>query len=73
MPEDLWLYYAILRESVFLPRELELLNEITALEAELSAGTSGMEAASLRKIIRERRLSYNLVREPIQGRGRRQA
>jgi hypothetical protein len=62
-PEELRVGYNLLRESGFVPPEVELLKEIAALEVLLRAAGSDEEAMALRKAIREKRLKLDILRE----------
>lgn len=66
MPEEDRMAYAVLKNSGYLPPELELLKEIHALRGQLAAAQSEAERRSLIKQIDEKTLAFNLMQEQKQ-------
>jgi hypothetical protein len=63
MPEEDRLAYTVLRNSGFVPPEVELLKEIDALRGRLTAARSDAERHTLTKQLDERTLAFNLLQE----------
>lgn len=60
MPEDIRVGYTLLKNANFVPVEILLLQEITALEEKLKNAEAG-EQIKIRKEIQEKQLKYNLL------------
>ncbi len=71
MPEEDRLSYTVLKNSGYLPPEVELLKEIDGLRAQLAAGPSESERRYLAKQIDEKTLAFNLLQEQKQAARRR--
>jgi hypothetical protein len=64
-PEDVRLAYAMLKETGFLPTEVETLKDIEALEEKLAATADEEQQARLRKQVEDARLKFNLMMERL--------
>lgn len=62
-PEDLRMAYSVLKSAGCVPEEVQLLNEIAALERTLGGALREDERARLRKIIDSRRTQLNIALE----------
>ncbi|HJZ68740.1 MAG TPA: DUF1992 domain-containing protein, partial [Blastocatellia bacterium] len=62
-PEDLRLAYSILKSNNFVPEEIELLKEITALKRRLESCSDVGQKSKLSKEIREKTSSFNMLLE----------
>lgn len=60
MPEDVRVGYSLLKNANFVPTEIELLQEITALEDKLKNAKAN-QREKIQKEIREKRLKYDLL------------
>ncbi|HZT75965.1 MAG TPA: DUF1992 domain-containing protein [Vicinamibacterales bacterium] len=60
-PEDLRMAYSVLKSAKCLPEEVELMNEIAALDRELGETTSEDARARLRRRLRDRRLQLAMA------------
>jgi hypothetical protein len=60
-PEELRMAYSVLRSAKMLPEEVELMNEIAALDRELGATTAEAERARVTRRLRDRRLQLALA------------
>lgn len=60
-PEDLRMAYSVLKSARCLPEEVELMNEIAALDRELGAVRSDEDRSRLRRRLRDRRLQLALA------------
>jgi hypothetical protein len=69
-PEDVRVSLSLLKESGFLPREVELLNEIASLEQGLNTAPEAKRVA-VRKAIQEKRLALDLLMERSRSRSGR--
>lgn len=70
-PEELRSGHALLKSAGFLPEELELQNEITALEERHGASMDDKERKALRMEVRDKRLKLSLLLERLRRRSRR--
>ena len=68
-PEELRLEYSILKNADFVPEEVQMLQEIGALQEKLTTATAEAERKKLREEIEQRRLRYNLLIERFKRRG----
>ena len=68
-PEDLRMEYSILKNAGFVPGEVQMLQEIGALQEKLTTATIEAERKKLRDEIEQRRLRYNLLIERFKRRG----
>jgi len=68
-PEELRLEYSILKNADFVPEEVQMLQEIGALQEKLTTATAEAERKKLREEIEQRRLKYNLLIERYKRRG----
>jgi len=59
-PEDLRMVYSVLKANEFVPKEVELLNEIADLKAKLRGSSSESDTAALQKRLNERELALRL-------------
>jgi hypothetical protein len=62
LPEEIRVGYTMLKNSSFVPTEVELLKEIAELEERLK-NADAEPAAKIRKDIQDKRLKYNLLLE----------
>jgi Domain of unknown function (DUF1992) len=62
-PEDLRLAYSVLRSNNFVPEEVELLREIEALKKCLETCTDEERNSNLKKEIREKTFTFNMLLE----------
>jgi len=62
-PEHLRMAYSILKNSDFVPEEVQLLKDIEALRAQLDSGRDDAERKRIEKAITEKRLAFNLLME----------
>ncbi|HEY3136803.1 MAG TPA: DUF1992 domain-containing protein [Blastocatellia bacterium] len=62
-PEDLRLAYSILKSNNFVPEEIELLKEITALKSRLASCSDVDQRSKLSKEIREKTFGFNMLLE----------
>ncbi len=62
-PEDLRMGYSMLKNSNFVPAEVELLKEIEALKEQLAACTNEGQKNQISKAIKEKTLNYTLLME----------
>ena len=62
-PEDLRMAYSILKSNNFVPEEVELLREITALKGRLESCSDEGQQARLRKEITDRTLAFKMLLE----------
>lgn len=62
-PEDVRLGHKMLKDANIIPEELELLREAEALKAELANCATEEEKRKVRKMIDEKLLKYNLLKE----------
>ena len=60
-PEDLRIAYSLLKSARCLPEEVELMNEIAALDRELAAAASDSDRARVRRRLRDRRLQLATI------------
>ncbi len=59
-PEDLRLAWTVLKNAGYMPEEVQLLQEIGRLKADLAAATGAAERAQLQKALDEKTLSLNV-------------
>ena len=59
-PEDLRMAYSVLKANEFVPKEVELMNEIADLKAKLRRTTAADERSALTKRLNERELALRL-------------
>lgn len=62
-PADLRLAHSVLKNAGFLPREVELLQEIAALKEQVAAASDAEERSRLQKQLQERQLALSLAME----------
>jgi hypothetical protein len=62
-PEDLRLAYSVLKSNSFVPEEVELLREIEALKKRLETCTDEERNSNLKKEIREKTFTFNMLLE----------
>lgn len=62
-PEDMRLGHKMLKDANIIPEELELLREAETLKAELAQCSNDEERRKIRKVIDNRLLKYNLLKE----------
>jgi hypothetical protein len=62
-PEDLRMEYSVLKSADFIPKEVQLLNEISALKEQLPGLSDETQRKKLMKEIGEKQLEYDLIRE----------
>ena len=62
-PEDLRICYSILKNSQFIPEEVQMLKDIEALREQLAACSDEAQKNQLSKTLRDKVLSFNLVME----------
>ena len=62
-PEDLRLAYSVLKSNSFVPEEVELLREIEALKKRLSTCADEERNSNLKKEIREKTFTFNMLLE----------
>ncbi|HEY0319709.1 MAG TPA: DUF1992 domain-containing protein [Pyrinomonadaceae bacterium] len=62
-PEDVRLGHKMLKDANIIPEELELLREAETLKAELARVSTDEEKRKLRKMIDEKLLKYNLLKD----------
>ena len=62
-PEHLRLCYSILKNSQFIPEEVQMLKDIEALREQLAACSDEAQKDQLAKTLRDKVLSFNLVME----------
>ena len=62
-PEDLRMAYSILKDANVVPEEVQLLNDIEALKAQLETCSDQEQRNQIEKAIREKRLTFNLLIE----------
>jgi hypothetical protein len=62
-PEHLRICYSILKNSQFIPEEVQMLKDIEALREELAACPDEAQKEQLAKTLRDKVLSFNLVME----------
>ena len=60
-PEHLRMAYSVLKSARCLPEEVELMNEIDALDRELGESRSDAESERLRRRLRDRRLQLAMA------------
>lgn len=60
-PEDLRMAYSILKSNNFVPEEVELLKEITALKKRLESAPGEQQQAQLRKEISQKTFAFNML------------
>jgi|ERR1700730_4167669 len=60
-PEDLRLAYSVLKSNSFVPEEVELLRAIDALKERLQACTDEERNSNLKKEIREKTSTFNIL------------
>lgn len=60
-PEDLRMAFSILKSNSFVPEEVEIFNEIAALNEELNTTNDETLQGQLRKRLHERRLALSLL------------
>ena len=58
--EDVRMAYAMLKSNEFVPREVELMQEIESLRAEMNDAATGAEREQLLKRLNERRLALDI-------------
>ena len=63
LPPDIRAGLMVLKNSGFVPEEVQLLNEIEDLREKLAACSDEAEQKALRKALEETRLKYNLINE----------
>ena len=69
-PEEFRMAYSILKSARCVPEEVELLNEIAALDRELVAAPSDDARGSVRRRLRDRRLQLAIALERRRARKR---
>src|SRR3954467_14951719 len=62
-PEDVRLGHKMLKDANIIPEELELLREAETLKAELARVSTDEEKRKIRKMIDEKLLKYNLLKD----------
>ena len=62
-PEDLRMGYAMLKNSNFVPEEVQLLKEVESLKEQLASCTDADERNQLTKAVREKSLIYTVLME----------
>ena len=62
-PEDLRMAYSILKDANVVPEEVQLLNDIEALKAQLETCSDQEQRNQIEKAIREKRLTFSLLIE----------
>lgn len=62
-PEDLRMAYALLKNSHFVPEEVEILREIRMLREQLAEATDEAQKRRLTSALNDKTLSYNLLVE----------
>ena len=62
-PEEVRLGHKLLKDANVVPEELELLREAEALKAELASCSTEDEKRKVRRMIEEKLLKYNLLKE----------
>ncbi len=62
-PEDLRLAYSVLKSNNFVPEEVELLREIESLKKRLETCTDEERNNKLKKEIREKTFTFNMLLE----------
>ena len=62
-PEDLRMGYSILKNSNFVPEEVQLLKDLEALKEQLANCTDAAESEQLNKAIKEKTLHFTLLME----------
>lgn len=62
-PEDMRVGHKLLKDANIFPEELELLREVETLRTELSRSVSEEERRRVQKVIEEKLLRYNLLKE----------
>lgn len=67
-PEHLRVCYSILKNNRFMPEEVHMLKEIEALREQLAASTDEAQKNQLGKMLRDKVLSFNLMRERLKRR-----
>ncbi|HEX8186104.1 MAG TPA: DUF1992 domain-containing protein [Blastocatellia bacterium] len=67
-PEDVRMAYSLLKNTGFIPEEMELLKEINSLKAALDKSSGEDERRQIKKKIDEKVLKFNLLVERYKGR-----
>lgn len=62
-PEDVRVAQTLLKNSGFVPIEIELLQDIAALKEKISVSISGPELQQLHKTMKEKQLELNILLE----------
>jgi hypothetical protein len=62
-PEDLRLAYSVLKSNSFVPEEVELLREIEALKKHFETCTDEERSSNLKREIREKTFTFNMLLE----------
>lgn len=62
-PEDMRIGYKLLKDANIVPEELELLRDAENLKAELALCSTEDEKRKIRKMIDEKLLKYNLLKD----------
>lgn len=62
-PEDLRMAYSILKSNNFVPEEVEMLREIEALKTRFNSCSDEEQSARLKREIREKTISFNMLLE----------
>ena len=60
-PEDLRMAYSILKSNDFVPEEVEIMNEIAALQKEMESTSDEAQKSEMTKRLHERRLALSLL------------
>jgi hypothetical protein len=71
LPEDVRLGYAVLKNTGFVPEEVELLREINELKAQLAEGGDDERRGRLKAAINVKTLKLNLLTERYRRRSKR--
>ena len=67
-PEDMRVAYSLLKNSGFIPEEIDLLKEIDSLKAALEKSTTDDARKQIKRKIDEKVLRFNLLVERYRGR-----
>lgn len=62
-PEDVRVAQSVLKNAGMIPREIELLKEITALKESIQEQHANNNIRSLRKVLKDKQLEFNLLIE----------
>jgi DnaJ-like protein len=70
MREDVRLAYSLLKSNNFVPEEVDVLNEISALKEQISEASDDRERSQLGRLLNERSLALSLMLERYKRRTR---